>query len=106
MAHSEKNVDNREKVASGRTVAINRAWGDESMFITVEGVYENGRIELVDPPRGLGRARVLVTFLPDKTVENVQGQMVHGQFKGDRMSTEEDFKFAEWHGEPDEDDEH
>jgi hypothetical protein len=71
------------------------------MLITVEGVYENGRIELVHPPPGLGRARVLVTFLPPDEAAGRQGQMVFGQFKGDRMSTEEDFKFAEWHDEAD-----
>jgi hypothetical protein len=75
------------------------------MLITVEGVYENGRIELVDPPSGLGRSRVLVTFLPSEEASDSRGQMVYGQFKGDRMSTEEDFKFAEWHDEAEADDE-
>jgi len=28
--------------------------------------------------------------------------MVYGQFAGERMSTEEDFRIAEWHGEAEE----
>lgn len=69
------------------------------MLITVAGIYENARIDLVHPPLRPARARVLATFLPpDEGISN-HGQMVFGQFTGDRMATEEDFEFAEWQGE-------
>ena len=33
------------------------------MLPTIEGTYEDGRIELEEKPEGVRRARVLVTFL-------------------------------------------
>ncbi len=74
------------------------------MLVTIEGIYDNGRIELMDEPPHVERARVLVTFLAPETALPVQRRMVFGQFKGERTSTEEDFRFAEWHGEAEEPD--
>jgi hypothetical protein len=37
------------------------------VLTTVEGRYENGRVELVERPVGVERARVYVTFLVDHT---------------------------------------
>ena len=34
-------------------------------LLTVEGVYEDGKIELKEQPADLRKARVLVMFLPD-----------------------------------------
>jgi hypothetical protein len=34
-------------------------------LITIEGVYENGKVELTETPAGVERAKVVVTFLPD-----------------------------------------
>jgi hypothetical protein len=34
-------------------------------ILTVDGVYENGRVELKEKPEGVEKARVRVTFLPD-----------------------------------------
>lgn len=34
--------------------------------MTIEGVYQNGRVELTEAPEGLGRSRVIVTFLPEE----------------------------------------
>ena len=34
------------------------------MLKSVEGVYRNGKIELVETPDDVGEARVIVTFLP------------------------------------------
>ena len=36
------------------------------MLATVEGVYENGRVTLLEPLPFSTRARVVVTVLPDK----------------------------------------
>ncbi|MEE4379776.1 MAG: hypothetical protein V2J55_19995 [Candidatus Competibacteraceae bacterium] len=35
------------------------------MLKTVEGVYENGQVKLLEPLPGIDRARVVVTVLPD-----------------------------------------
>lgn len=35
------------------------------MLQSLEGIYRNGRIELHEKPRKLGKARVIVTFLPE-----------------------------------------
>jgi hypothetical protein len=34
------------------------------MLKSIEGVYKNGRVELLDEPAGIDEARVIVTFLP------------------------------------------
>lgn len=42
-----------------------RATTREAKVLTaVEGIYEDGEIELLERPEGLQRARVIVTFLP------------------------------------------
>jgi hypothetical protein len=33
--------------------------------LTVEGIYENGTVTLLETPEGVGRARVAVTFLAE-----------------------------------------
>ena len=35
------------------------------MLTTIEGVYENGRVELADQPPGIDRAKVYVTFVAE-----------------------------------------
>jgi hypothetical protein len=34
------------------------------VLTAVEGIYEDGEVELLERPEGLQRARVIVTFLP------------------------------------------
>ena len=43
------------------------AWhvGEIIMLKSVEGVYKNGKIELLEPMTETGEARVVVTFLPE-----------------------------------------
>ncbi len=72
------------------------------MITTVEGVYKQGKIELLEMPRGLQEARVLVTFLTPTANAPPRRRMVYGQFAGARMSTEDDFRIAEWRGETEE----
>ena len=74
------------------------------MFFTVEGTYTNGKVELAETPTGVKQAKVLVTFLTSETTAAPRRYMVYGQFAGERMSTEEDFRIAEWHGEAEEQD--
>ena len=74
------------------------------MLFTVEGKYQDGRITLAEEPDGVRQARVLVTFLPDRS-HPAPRQMTFGEFPGGRLSTEEDFRTAEWRGDPEIDDE-
>jgi|HubBroStandDraft_4_1064222.scaffolds.fasta_scaffold312725_2 hypothetical protein len=36
--------------------------------LSIAGIYENGRIELGEKPRGVTKANVMVTFLEEETV--------------------------------------
>ena len=74
------------------------------MSTTVAGVYRKGRVELLEIPEGLREGRVRVTLEEDAAVELAPRYLVRGKYSGPRMSTEEDFKIAEWHGEPEFDD--
>lgn len=69
------------------------------MITTVEGVYKQGKIELLEIPTGIYESRVFVTFLPKITLSSSTRRMIYGQFAGKRMSTEDDFRIAEWRGE-------
>ena len=77
------------------------------MLTTVEGIYKDGKVELTEAPKDVQVARVLVTFLysgrdmvADKAPET--GQMIYkGMFQTDHDITDEDFKIAEFHGDPD-----
>lgn len=37
------------------------------MLTSIEGIYENGRVRLLEPLPGVMRARVVVTLLPEPT---------------------------------------
>jgi hypothetical protein len=71
----------------------------DAMITTVEGVYKQGKIELLEMPMGMQEGRVLVTFLAPTTNATPRRRMVYGQFAGGRMSTENNFRIAEWRGE-------
>jgi hypothetical protein len=76
------------------------------MLTTVEGIYKDGQIELAEKPADFTDGKVLVTFLSNghsKPVEALPkpGQIYRGMFKTDVDITEEDFKIAEFHGDPD-----
>ena len=72
------------------------------MLLTVEGTYTDGKVELAETPAGVQRARVPVTVLTSETATTPRRFMAYGQFAGERMPTEEDFRLAEWHGEAEE----
>lgn len=42
------------------------------MVRSFEGIYRNGKVELLEPPPPGGKARVIVTFLPVPAVVNVR----------------------------------
>ena len=43
---------------------------------TVEGIYHNGHIKLLETPKEISRARVIVTFLEDE--KNASNQQILG----------------------------
>ncbi len=80
------------------------------MLTTVEGIYRNGQVELLEQPTNEKESRVLVTFIESQADaplngDKPAGMLRYGMYPGDR-TTEEDFKIAEWHGEPEFDDDY
>lgn len=76
------------------------------MLTTIEGVYKDGKIELSEDPKTVEEGRVLVTFLIGGTTNGSAkaetGQMItFGMFPELSALTDEDFKAAEFHGDPD-----
>jgi len=76
------------------------------VLTTVEGVYQNGRVELKEVARVGSGQRVLVTFLDDESANGkekpAQGRLIqYGMYAGPIETSEEDFKLAEFHGDPD-----
>ncbi len=76
------------------------------MQTTVEGIYRDGKVELDETPTLIGERRVRVMFLENEpasgTKKPAQGQQIwYGMFAGPRETTEEDFRLAEFHGDPD-----
>lgn len=69
------------------------------MLLTVEGIYKDGHVELTETPGDIKHAKVLVTFLTPESPSSPSRRMSYGQFAGEKMSTEEDFRMAEWRGE-------
>ena len=70
------------------------------MLLTAKGTYRNGKIELAEIPKGVEQADVIVTFLKIKTVAPKPRMMTLGMFAGEWKTNEEDFRLAEWRGEP------
>lgn len=74
------------------------------MTVTVEGVYKDGKIELLEIPKGLPEGRVRVVVVPEIATNAAPRYLVRGKYKGDKDPTLEDFREAEWHGEEEFDD--
>lgn len=75
------------------------------MLVTIEGTFKDGKVELSEMPQGLREAKVLVTFLVAGQAKPRPQVMRFGQFSGpqEKMSTEEDFRGAEWRGDKNDD---
>jgi hypothetical protein len=71
------------------------------MPTTVPGIYKEGKIELLETPTGIPEGRVLVTVQPDDRPKPTPRYLQYGKYTKGRLSTEEDFKIAEWRGEDD-----
>jgi hypothetical protein len=71
------------------------------MPTTVPGIYKEGKIELLETPAGIPEGRVLVTVQVDDTPKPAPRYLQRGKYTKGKLSTEEDFKIAEWRGEND-----
>ena len=69
------------------------------MSKTVSGIYRRGAIRLLEAPTGVHEGRVLVTVSQAEETKAGQELLKYGKYSHGRMSTEEDFKIAEWRGE-------
>jgi hypothetical protein len=70
------------------------------VLTTVPGIYREGKIELLAMPAGVHEGPVLVTLEQGVDAGSEPCLLPYGQYRQGRESTEEDFKLAEWHGEP------
>jgi hypothetical protein len=69
------------------------------MTTIVEGIYKQGKIELLEAPAGVPEGRVRVILIPQVERPTALPRMIRfGMYPGDN-STLDDFKDAEWHGE-------
>ena len=69
------------------------------MTRTVQGIYRDGAIELLETPDGVQEGRVTVTLKQSDVTAKADRPLICGKYRDGRFSTEEDFKSAEWHGE-------
>lgn len=74
------------------------------MTTMVTGIYKDGKIELLETPAGLPEGRVRVLLMPEEQPKPAPRYLVRGKYKGEKDTTLEDFKDAEWHGEEEFDD--
>ena len=68
------------------------------MLQAFEGIYKNGKIELLESPQEGVESRVIVTFLSAGSSARVGQTIRFGMFPGSNLSTEADFQSAEFHG--------
>jgi hypothetical protein len=69
-----------------------------SMTAIVEGFFKQGKIELLETPRGLQEGRVRVILITAEQPNPPPRYLKFGKYPTGRMSTLEDFKDAEWRG--------
>lgn len=59
------------------------------MLTSVEGIYENGAVRLLEPLPGVSRARVVITLLPDQQKMSDESG-ISNQAKAEDMALEHD----------------
>ena len=65
----------------------------------IEGVYKHGTIELLESLPGLEDGPVRVIVLGAEPPKPPACYLTFGKYRSGKMSTLEDFRAAEWHGE-------
>jgi hypothetical protein len=69
------------------------------MTAIVSGIYANGKIELLETPVGIRDGNVRVIVIEEPEAKPGACQLQYGKYRSGTLSTEDDFKAAEWHGE-------
>jgi hypothetical protein len=65
------------------------------MLTTVEGVFRDGKVELIEAAPRTGPTKVLVTFLIGTESTAITSGNLYGALPGDGVTNEEDFRSAE-----------
>jgi len=76
------------------------------MTAMVKGVYNQGKIELLETPAGLPEGPVRVIVFAEEPRKAPPTYLTFGKYRTGKMSSLEDFQNAEWHGEEEFDDRH
>jgi hypothetical protein len=73
------------------------------MPTSVAGIYKDGKVELLEKPSGLPEGPVQVILVERTDARPAPRFLERGKYRssGRPMSTDEDFKVAEWRGEED-----
>ena len=66
--------------------------------VIVPGIYRQGKLELLETPKGLPEGRVRVVLIEAEPAGPAPRQLTFGKYGSGRPSTPEDFQVAEWHG--------
>ena len=66
------------------------------MTAVIEGIYKQGKIELVQPPANLPEGPVRVIVIADDRPKPAPRMMTFGCLGSGDMSTLEDFNYTEW----------
>ncbi len=69
------------------------------MTAIVDGLYKQGQLELLQTPHDLPDGRVRVILIAEEHVRPPSCPLTFGKYQSGRLSTLEDFKAGEWHGE-------
>jgi hypothetical protein len=69
------------------------------MTAIVPGIYKQGKVELLGVPAGLPEGPVRVVLIGEGEGNRPSQPLTYGKYGKGRLSTLEDFKDAEWHGE-------
>jgi hypothetical protein len=54
-------------------------------LMAVEGLYKNGKVELIETPPGVEEARVIVVFLPAEAAGKAETQATARRAAGERL---------------------
>ncbi len=76
------------------------------MTAIVEGFYKQGKINLLETPQGLPEGPVRVIVIAQEQSKSPPCHLTFGKYRAGNMSSLDDFKDAEWHGEEEFDDGH
>jgi hypothetical protein len=74
------------------------------MTAILEGVYKQGKIELLEVPEGVPEGRVRVILMPPAPLP--PRPLTFGKYRAGRVSSLDDFRAAQWHGDEERDTPH